>query len=179
MRADPHRRTRAPPETRHPEGRGPGGRMRRVMVVAVGALTAAAASGCASLGRQIFEEPVVTFKNVTINGLGLQGGNLDVVLNVYNPNGFRLEATRLTYKLLVGDDVQVGTGAIDERFSVQKGDSTTVRLPVAFTFAGLGSAGRQLLQQGSVNYRVTGDVTVNTPLGNFTRPYSGRGTFST
>ena len=153
--------------------------MRRAIFVAAGALPATVAGGCATLGRQIFEEPVVTFKNVQVNGLGLTGGNLDVVLNVYNPNGYKLEATRLTYNLLVGDSVQVGSGAIDERFSVQEGDSTTVRLPVAFTFAGLGAAGRQLLQSGSVNYRVTGDVTVNTPVGNFTRPYSGRGTFST
>jgi LEA14-like dessication related protein len=153
--------------------------MRRAMVVAAGALAVTVAGGCASLGRQMFEEPVVTFKNVQLNGLGLQGGNLDVVLNVYNPNGYKLEATRLTYNLMLGDNTPVGTGAIDERFQVQKGDSTTVRLPVAFTFAGLGAAGRQLLQSGSVNYRVTGDVTVNTPLGNFTRPYSGRGTFST
>ena len=55
------------------------------------------------------------------------------------------------------------------------GDSTTVRLPVSFTYAGIGQAGRQLIQTGSVNYTVSGDITVSTPIGNFTRPYSGSG----
>lgn len=151
--------------------------MRRVMVIAAGAL-AVAAGGCATLGRQIFKEPVVNFRGVRLNGLGMEGGNLDVILSVYNPNGFKLDATRLTYALEVGEGVQVGTGAIDRRFTVQEGDSTTVQLPVDFKFAGLGAAGQQLIRSGSVNYRVSGDVTVNTPLGNFTRPYSGRGQFS-
>jgi hypothetical protein len=35
------------------------------------------------------------------------------------------------------------------------------------------------MSTGSVNYRVTGDVTVGTPLGNFTRPYDQTGRFST
>ncbi|MEO7648692.1 MAG: LEA type 2 family protein [Gemmatimonadaceae bacterium] len=96
---------------------------------------------------------------------------------MYNPNRFRLDATRLTYQLLVGES-EIGTGALDSRFTVQNGDSTTVRIPVDFTYAGIGSAARQMMQSGSVPYTVTGDVTVATPLGNFTRPYTGHGRFS-
>jgi hypothetical protein len=61
---------------------------------------------------------------------------------------------------------------------VQEGDSTTVTLPVTFNYSGIGAAGRQLLSSGTVNYRVVGDVTVSTPLGNFTRPYDRSGSFS-
>lgn len=142
------------------------------------AVAAAGGSACASLGRSVFNEPVVTFKNVQINGLGLDGGSLDVVLNVYNPNGFKLDATRLTYRLLVGDSVPLGQGALDSRFTVQKNDSTEVRLPVTFTYRGLGAAGQQLIRSGTVSYRVQGDVTVTTPLGNFTRPYDRTGQFA-
>jgi LEA14-like dessication related protein len=150
--------------------------MRKLAVVT--ALAAAlAGAGCASLGRQVFEEPVVTFKGVQINGLGVSGGALDVILSVYNPNGFDLNATRLTYRLLV-DSAEVGTGAIDQRFTVQDNDSTVVRLPINFQYAGLGAAGRQLLSSGTVNYRVLGDVTVSTPLGNFTRPYDRTGRYT-
>lgn len=156
--------------------------MRRQAIAAAAVLVAAGPAaaglgGCASLGRRVFDEPVVTFRNVQVNGLGLTGGSLDVVLSVYNPNGFRLDATRLTYRVLV-DSTALGQGAIDQRFTVQGGDSTLVRLPVSFTYAGLGAAGRQLLQSGSVNYRVLGDFTVSTPLGNFTRPYDRTGQFT-
>jgi hypothetical protein len=61
---------------------------------------------------------------------------------------------------------------------VQPHDSTEVRLPVTFTYRGLGAAGQQLIRSGTVNYRVQGDVTVNTPLGNFTRPYDRTGRFA-
>jgi len=137
-----------------------------------------AMSACATLGKGIFQEPIVNFKNVSVRGLGLSGGTMDVYLSVYNPNGFRLDATRLTYDLVVGESTRVGSGALDSRFTVQEGDSTEVRIPVDFTYSGIGSAARQMIQSGSVPYTVRGDVTVATPLGNFTRPYSGTGRFS-
>jgi len=141
------------------------------------AVAMVALSACATLGRGVFQEPIVNFKNVSVRGLGLTGGTMDVYLSVYNPNGFRLDATRLTYDLLVGEN-RVGTGALDSRFTVQDNDSTEVRIPVDFTYAGIGGAARQMIQSGSVPYTVRGDVTVATPLGNFTRPYSGSGRFS-
>jgi LEA14-like dessication related protein len=151
--------------------------MRKFVVILTAVVATAAAGACASLGRRVFEEPVVTFREVKINGIGLTGGDLDVVLSVYNPNGFDLKATRLTYELLV-DSTALGTGAINELFTVQENDSTTVRLPINFQFSGLGAAGRQLLSTGAVNYRVRGDVTVDTPLGNFTRPYDRTGRYT-
>jgi LEA14-like dessication related protein len=134
-------------------------------------------AGCASLGLGGFKEPLVHFNDAKIRGLGLSGGSVDVVLSIYNPNGFNLNASRLTYRLLV-EDKELGTGALNNAFRVGSNDSTYVTIPVDFTYAGLGAAGRQLLQQGSINYRVIGDFTVDTPLGSFTRPYDQRGRFS-
>jgi len=150
--------------------------MRKVVLLATAA-TVIAGSACASLGRSVFDEPVVTFKEVKLNGIGLTGGDLDVVLSVYNPNKFDLKATRLTYRLMV-DTLPLGQGALTERFVVPEKDSSMVRIPISFSYAGLGAAGRQLLQSGAVNYRVRGDVTVDTPVGNFKRPYDRTGKFT-
>jgi len=147
--------------------------------LAAAALTVFAAAGCASMGALGgFKEPIVSFKDLRVRGLGLTGGSLDAYLNVYNPNGFRLDATRLTYKVTVGNDAQLGTGVLDSRFTVQDRDSTTIRIPIDFTYSGIGAAARQMMQSGSVPYNVAGDVTVATPVGNFTVPYSGTGRFS-
>ncbi len=147
--------------------------------LAAALLAVFAIGGCASLGALGgFKEPIVSFKDLRVRGLGLTGGSIDAYLNVYNPNGFKLDATRLTYKVTVGNDAQLGTGVLDSRFTVQDKDSTTVRIPIDFTYAGIGAAGRQMMQSGSVPYNVAGDVTVATPLGNFTVPYSGTGRFS-
>jgi LEA14-like dessication related protein len=152
--------------------------MRKFAFVAVGA-TMLAGAACSRLGSAAFQQPVVTLKDVKIRGIGLTGGNLDVVLNVYNPNQYRLDATRLTYKVMLSDSVTVASGLVDSRFTVQDKDSTTVPIPVSFTYSGIGQAGRELLQMGAVNYRVVGDVTVGSVVGNFTIPYSSTGRFTT
>lgn len=135
-------------------------------------------ASCATLGRAAFREPVVSLQDVAITGLGLTGGNVDVVLSVYNPNGFSLNALSMTYIVDV-ESIQLGSGQLGQSFVVQQGDTSIVRLPLSFTYLGIGTAGRQLLQSGAVNYRVRGDFTVSTPIGNFTRPYSQTGRYST
>ena len=151
--------------------------MRRVMVGAAAAALVVSA-GCSMLGSAAFQQPVVNLRDVSVQGVGLTGGQLAVKLNVYNPNGYRLDATRLSYSVAVGDNVNLATGILDSQFTVQSGDSTVVTIPVSFTYAGIGAAGRQLLNQGAVPYRVNGDVTVGTVVGNFTVPYSSTGRFT-
>ena len=140
-------------------------------------MTVTGLAACATLGKAAFKEPVVHFHDARVTGLGITGGSLEVKLSVYNPNGFKLDGTRLTYNVLV-DSVTFGSGALAQQFTVQEKDSTIVTLPLQFTYAGIGQAGRQLMNTGAVNYRVVGDVTVGTPLGNFTRPYDQTGRFS-
>ena len=150
--------------------------MRKLLVIATLAV-AVTAAGCTSMLQKHFAEPVVSFKDVKVNGLGLSGGSVDIILSVYNPNGYSLDATRFTYNLTV-DTIPFGSGQTDQKWTVNEKDSTTVRLPLSFTYAGIGAAGRQLLNTGSVNYTVSGDVTVATPIGNFTRPYRQTGRFN-
>jgi LEA14-like dessication related protein len=149
--------------------------MKKVVVIALTLVVAA----CSALGRQAFQNPVVNLRDVRVLGLGTSGGNLEVQLSVYNPNNFRLDATRLTYRVFVGDSVGLATGAVDTRTTVQAADSTIVKVPVSFTYSGLGAAASQLLRTGAVNYKVNGDVTVGSVVGNFTVPYSTTGQFNT
>lgn len=149
--------------------------MRKLAIVAA-ALTVAA---CSALGRAAFQNPVVNLRDVRVLGLGASGGQLEVHLGVYNPNNYRLDATRLTYRAFVGDSVGLANGTLDTRTTVQAGDSTIVKIPVSFTYSGLGAAGMQLLRTGSVTYRIAGDVTVGSPVGNFTVPYNTTGQFNT
>jgi len=76
--------------------------MKRLAILTL-TLTVAA---CSALGRQAFQNPVVNLKDVRVLGLGTTGGQLEVHLGVYNPNNYRLDATRLTYRVAVGDDVR-------------------------------------------------------------------------
>jgi len=149
----------------------------RLKAALISALVIASAS-CAGLGKGGFKDPVVTFKNVRVGGIGLTGGTLDVILSVYNPNGYRLDASRLTYQLLV-DTLPVGNGALDKHFFVNSNDSTDVVLPLHFKWSGLNAAGRDLMNSGTVPYRVLGDLTVGSGVGDFTIQYDRTGSFNT
>lgn len=152
----------------------------RKLALAMAASAAMAVTACSALGRAAFKEPVVTLKQVQLKGVGLTGGSLDVTLSVQNPNHYRLDATRLTYRVAMADDsITIASGALDRTFTVQDGETSDVTIPVDFTYSGLGAAGRSLLNTGAVNYHVLGDVTVGSPVGNFTVPYSTHGRFTT
>lgn len=151
----------------------------RKFALAMAVSAVAAGVGCSALGRTAFQNPVVHLRNVAVRGVGLTGGTLDVQLSVYNPNHYRLDATRLTYKLnLAGDSITVANGTYDSHFTVNDNDSSYVTIPVTFTYSGIGAAGRQLLNMGAVDYHVLGDVTVGSVVGNFTVPYSSTGRFT-
>jgi LEA14-like dessication related protein len=132
------------------------------------------------LGRQAFKDPEVKLKDVRLLGLGVTGGQLNVDLAVYNPNHFRLDATKVHYTVnMAGDSVKIADGDLTNRFTVQEGETQTVSIPVTFTYAGLGAAGRSILNTGGVNYHVIGSVAVGTPVGNFNVPFSTSGRFTT
>ncbi len=150
---------------------------RRLACATLGLASLFGAASCASIGRGAFKQPTVTLKEFVITGLGLTGGSVDVVLQVYNPNGYKLDALSMTYQVDV-DSIKLGNGVVDKRFVVQGNDSSIVHLPVQFSYAGVGAAGRSLLTSGAINYRVRGDFTVATPVGNFTRPYDRTGRYS-
>ena len=147
------------------------------MTKKIAVLAVAFTAACATLARQAFQNPVVNLRDVRVMSLGTTGGNLEVALGVYNPNNFRLDATQMKYNVFVGDSVRMANGTVDTQTTVQAGDSTIVKIPVSFTYAGLGAAASQLLRTGAVNYRVAGDVTVGSVAGNFTVPFSTSGRY--
>jgi len=152
----------------------------RKFVFAVAASAALASAGCAMLGRQAFKDPEVKLKDVKLLGVGLTGGQLNVDLEVYNPNHYRLDATKVHYQVnMAGDSVKIADGVLDNRFTVEEGQRSVVTIPVTFTYAGLGAAGRSLMNTGGVNYHVIGDVAVGTPVGSFTVPFNTTGRFTT
>ena len=145
----------------------------RIPLLALAALLLSVSS-CASIARQAFANPVVEVKDVRVRSIGLVGGTLDVVLAVYNPNEYRLDATRITYNFFV-DTTQVVTGAIDELVTLDERGRSEIVVPVTFGYQAMTIAMREYLAKGALDYRVSGEFTIVTTFGNITRPYSGRG----
>ena len=132
----------------------------------VGVLVLSAAiSACATLRNAInFEQPQIALQELDITGFGLQGGTLDLVFDVYNPNQYRLRSTRLEVGLeLAGTDF--GDALIDKPLDLSPQNHSRVVMPVRFTWAGVGAAARSLLQSQALPYGITGAVILDTPVG--------------
>ncbi|MEX2181763.1 MAG: LEA type 2 family protein [Gemmatimonadaceae bacterium] len=149
-------------------------RFRPTPILVLALLAVGAASGCRTLARAAFANPVVEVKDVRVTSIGLQGGSVDVVLDVYNPNEFRLDATRVSYVFWV-DTSQVASGAIEKLLTLEQKGRGQIVVPVTFGYAALSEALREYSRFGRLDYRVTGQFTMATPFGTITRPYSGTG----
>lgn len=135
-----------------------------------------ALSGCARMARSAFQNPTVELRDIVVKGVGFQGGSLDVVLDVYNPNDYRIDASRVTYTVFA-DTLKVATGEVTKMVTLSNRKSNTVTLPVTFSLRELQQAAGILLQRGSVDYTVQGDFTLATPFGSITRPYKSKGRY--
>jgi LEA14-like dessication related protein len=122
-------------------------------------------SSCATLRNALqFQKPDVALQEINVTGIGLSGGTLDLVFDVYNPNQYRLTSTRLEVALqLAGTDF--GEALIDKPLDLSPENHSRVVMPVRFTWTGVGAAARSLLQSQELPYGLTGAVLVDTPIG--------------
>ena len=98
----------------------------------VGAATLVLAAGCATIRSALsFVEPQVALEEIRITGLGLTGGTLDLVLDVYNANDYRLRSTRLELGLDL-EDVHFGDALIDKPLDLSPQNHSQVVVPVRF-----------------------------------------------
>lgn len=148
---------------------------RRTLIVGALALSAML-SGCAAAAKSIFTQPDMAFRGVGVKSVRLDGADLEVFLNIFNPNAYALGASQLRYRLLV-DSVEIGAGALDSGFSVPKRDSMIVRIPVRLGFRALQTIGPRLLRGGEVPYQLIGDVTLKSFVGTFAREFNESGRF--
>lgn len=142
-------------------------------------LLATSASACSSAVRQ----PEVRLESVSIGGVGLRGATLYADVHVSNPNSFALETRALTYDLQLPDPedangwVSFAKGTVDERVRVGSNSSTIIKIPIQFRYDDADGAIRSIMDTGTFNYRVRGDVRLTEPFGR-TIPFTKTGVVS-
>ena len=138
--------------------------MIRGILTSHGLAALVALSGCATLSQLAFVEPEVDLLEVQVMGLGLSGGTLNLVLDVYNPNTYDINSGRLSLALAL-DETPFGEIGLDRALSLPNGEHTSVELPLRFSWQGVGAGARALLDTGSVPYALRGTMWVDLPMG--------------
>jgi LEA14-like dessication related protein len=136
-------------------------------------LALAALSGCAGLGNAL-REPDIRLDRVIVRDIGIRGGKLDLEVEVANPNGFDLRGTELALGLDV-EDSHLGDVRISDEFTVDRNGSTSLTLPLQFEWAGVGGALRTALSQGEIPYEMKGELSLQTPWGAHSVPFTKTG----
>jgi LEA14-like dessication related protein len=137
-----------------------------------------ALSVCSKIAERAFKEPVIAVRGVKLKSVGLTGGSIEVALSIANPNPYPLPVQRAVYSFALADSTQVGSGTTATAFTLPARDSALVNLPVDVSWQGLRAAARDASRDGSVDYRFTGSVTLDTPLGNPNVPFESVGRFT-
>jgi len=144
-------------------------------------LIALMAASCSKVIRQ----PEINLTGVKLGGIGLRGGTLVAQLQVRNPNSFDIETRQITYDLKIAAPDSTNTpqwldfasGTFTEPIKIEDGGTTTVEVPIEFSFSTVGGALRSILDRGTFNYRVEGTVALREPLSR-TVPYRHTGNVS-
>lgn len=122
-------------------------------------------AGCATLGRALrFQEPDIKLQEIRVTGLGLNGGTLDLALDVFNPNDYRLRTTRLELGIDL-EDVHFGDALLETPLELPSQQHSLVTVPVQFEWAGVGAGARALLSRQAVRFGLTGVASLGTPVG--------------
>src|SRR5437867_11542233 len=103
------------------------------------ALLAGVVTASATLRNALkFESPQIELQQINVTGMGLSGGTLDLVFDVYNPNQYRLRSTRLEVGLELAS-TDFGEALIDKPLDLSPQNHSRVVMPVRFTWAGVGA----------------------------------------
>ena len=148
--------------------------MRIRHLISIAAVLALASCGSGVLPA-VFTPPTVRLHHLGLRNAGLTGGTLDVVLAFYNPNRVRISGTRLEAGLDI-DKNHFGDIVMADAFQLTDRDTTLVTVPLNFQWLGAALAARSVLNSGAVNYKISGNASVNTPLGKPVQvPFTGEG----
>jgi hypothetical protein len=109
---------------------------------------------------------------------GLQSQHFELDLNIYNPNNYRLDGSRIRYKAL-SDSMEIASGVIEKRVTLQPRDSTIVRVPVDVEARAIPALITSFFMNGgSVAWQLVGDMRIETIFGSVTRPFEQHGTYN-
>src|SRR5437879_12182836 len=125
---------------------------------------AMALGGCASLGKPYFQDHQSQLQEINVTSLGLSGGTMDLVFDVYNPNDYRIRSTRIE----VGVDLEsthFGDAYLERPLDLSPTNHSRVVVPVRFERVGVGAGARALLTKQALDYALTRRAILDTTLG--------------
>lgn len=116
------------------------------------------ALGCSSL-KKIVEPPKVDVTDVRLAQLKGDEATLEIVLEVYNPNGISVTVDKLQYDLQVNEK-SVTSGVFDKDVKLAAKQNTVVAIPISVNYKDLLKTALNVFLSKGAPYRAKGNVGV-------------------
>jgi LEA14-like dessication related protein len=131
-------------------------------------------TSCATLRQLQFEQPSVDLEAIEITGVGVSGGSLVLVLEVFNPNDYDIRTIWVEASLEL-EGTHFGTAVLEGDETLAANSRTQVEIPAEFTWEGVGAGARALLGRGALRYQLEARLRVETSIGGRTVSLRNRG----
>jgi LEA14-like dessication related protein len=118
--------------------------------------------------------PKIGLAGIKIQSLSFSGVQLDLNIEVDNPNIFGFNLNNFNYNLLLSGK-NVANGLNPEGANIPEKGKGVIRFPLNLNFASVGQLLTSALRDGKVNYTLTGDAGIKTPFGNTQLPFNRTG----
>lgn len=108
--------------------------------------------------------PKISLDGIKIKSLGFKGADLEIGLNLDNPNAFDIDIRDLGYDLVVNGQRWLQSQGKDT-ISLAKSASSQVKVPLNLSFLDMGLTLADLLkQQSTLDYQLVGNMNMDTSL---------------
>lgn len=129
--------------------------------------------GCETREEQVeaLKNTDITLRSIEINEIGTEVIDLNVTLDIYNPNNVTARLERMNYTVYA-NDVRLGSGSFEEPLEIppEEGRRTSTNFIAQTT--SVSSAALSALQEGGVLWSVEGIAYIDTPLGTIEQSFS-------
>lgn len=120
--------------------------------------------------RKALENIQVEFADVSIQDIGLTGVNLEVALDMYNPNDVTATLDRSEYELWFNEN-HLGKGSIEEKTDIPPFTSRLVRSEFNMSYAEVGNTIVSALTEEEHTWRIQGTAHYDSILGTIDIPF--------
>ena len=140
-----------------------------LMLIAIGVTVL---NGCKSLPTDLLKgtvkKPTATIEEVKVAGMNFDSVDLELYLNIYNPNSYKLALSGYDYDVKL-NNLDMIKGETSEGFHIPARSADIVRVPLSVGFKDIVKLYKELGDDGTISYDATVGVKLDAPILNLLR----------
>lgn len=120
---------------------------------------------------QALKDTNVTFEGLKVNEISTEKIDLNITVNIYNPNDVTVVLERMEYDIYA-NDVRIASGTFEEPLEIPPGQTVSTSTNIVAPVSTVPSAILSILMEGEANWSIEGTMYFDTPDGTIEQTFS-------